>query len=425
MAKPPAGTSAAKRPSCNRTDFPVVSSVTDRAAASVPQTTSMRTAAAGSTVSNASANFVTPRLLKAQSHQPVAVQLAPYFDVTAIGEPGTVIIDGWGISNAVTSSEQIACPRAWHGFVFSNAVCGAVGGSFTRCVAKCCEVGFSDSYLLHCIATRNTSVGALNCGLKYCTVIGNRGFTGKDAIYDHTGVQDCRIEGTIVWDNTKDGQPANGVNPPFDATGVDTDSIFVDAAHENYRLRMGSPYINLCEYFAYTFLEYDDDPRMLGESTSDMPMFDFDGNPRCRRGLVDFGPFEYQPTNDHQTITAPEPVEFAWIDEKCLELLAACGGDYDKAVLMKSANPVDISLPEPLRTYYTIWESYVADLDPTDSNQTFRAHISIENGVSHVWPEPNSPRRKYTIFGKEKLLDEKWQENLPGARFFKIKVGLK
>ena len=94
-------------------------------------------------------------------------------------------------------------------------------------------------------------------------------------------------------------------------------------------------------------------------------------------------------------------------------------------VLKKSANPVDITLPEPMRTYYSIWESYVADLDPTDSNQTFRANISVENGVPRVWPEPSSPNRKYTVLGKEALTDVEWRENLPGVRFFKIKVGLK
>ena len=106
-------------------------------------------------------------------------------------------------------------------------------------------------------------------------------------------------------------------------------------------------------------------------------------------------------------------------------MLAECGGDYDKAVLMKSANPVDISLPEPMRTYYSIWESYVADLDPTNSNQTFRATIEMVDGEPHVTADPESPRRKYTVLGKEKLSDETWQENLPGAQFFKVKVGLK
>ena len=118
------------------------------------------------------------------------------------------------------------------------------------------------------------------------------------------------------------------------------------------------------------------------------------------------------------------PVEFAWIDEKCPEVLVECGGDYDKAVLMKSANPIGISLPEPMRTYYSIWESYVADLDPTDSNQTFRATIEMVDGKPVVKGDPESPRRKYTVLGKEKLSDENWQENLPGAQFFKVKVGL-
>ena len=185
------------------------------------------------------------------------------------------------------------------------------------------------------------------------------------------------------------------------------DPGFVDETKGDYHIRMGSPCINIADHSTWI---------------SD---YDYDGNPRVQRGRADLGCYEYQPTNDHQTITAPVPVEFAWVDEKCPKLLAECGGDYDKAVLMKAANPVDISLPEPLRTYYSIWESYVADLDPTDSNQTFRATIEMVDGEPVVKGDPESPRRKYTVLGKEKLSDEKWQENLPGAQFFKVKVGLR
>ena len=356
---------------------------------------------------------------------PIPVQMVPYFDVSAIGEPGSVIIDGGGGEFAIKPSGQTACPRDWHGFVVSNAVYGTVGGSYARCIATCCQVGFLNSRLFHSIATRNTGVGALNCNLNHCLVVDNHAQSNENAAYDYAGVQNCSLFGTIVWNNTKDGLLANGSEPPFDPTGVTADSLFVDAAHGNYRPRMGSPYINRDGYSAFSYIEFDDDPRYMWSLSFDDVTDDFDGNPRCQRGLVDYGPWEYQPTNEHQTITAPEPVEFAWIEEKCPEVLKECGGDHDKAVLMKSANPVDISLPEPLRTYYSIWESYVADLDPTDSNQTFRATIEMADGEPIVKGDPESPNRKYTILGKEKLSDESWQENLPGARFFKVKVGLK
>ena len=370
-----------------------------------------------------------PKIKMGETTRPI--QLTPYFDVTAIGEPGSVIVDGGGVSNAISSLGQMATPRCWHGFVFSNAVCGAEGGSFSRCIAKNCKIGFMDAYLTQCAAVRNTCVGALRCSAYYCLFADNCGRSDEDAAYDATGIQDCDITGSVIWGNLKDGQLANWAGKLWSWSGggnctvplyesgegnFSDDPMFVDAAHGDYQLRMGSPCINRLGWINVN--EYDqmwDDPWMV----------DLAEQPRIQRGSADVGPYEYQPTNDHQTITASVPVEFAWIDEKCPELLAECDGDYDKVVLTKSANPVDITLPEPMRTYYSIWESYIADLDPTDSNQTFRANIRIENSVPRVWPEPNSPNRMYTILGKETLTDVEWRENLSGARFFKVKVGLK
>lgn len=352
--------------------------------------------------------------------------LTPYFDLESDDGPWTVVIDGGGVSNGITAGYSVL-PREWHGIVVSNALIGAVGSCFSRCVATCCKVGFADGSMSQCLAYGNTGVGALNCSVAYSLIADNHGKSDEDAVYDSTGAQDCSIEGSIVWGNTKDGQKANwsncwgsGWHGSYCCTdpilpgdwNICADPMFVNSAEKDYHLRMGSPCINsVLEIYLYEY-----------EWT--WP-FDFDGNPRVQRGFADIGPYEYQPTNEHQTITAPVPVEFEWVDEKCPEVLAACGGDYDKAVLMKSANPVDISLPEPLRTYYSIWESYVADLDPANSNQTFRATIEMVDGKPCVKGDPESPNRRYTVLGKETLADEAWKENSPDARFFKVKVGLK
>ena len=370
-----------------------------------------------------------PEIVMGETTRPL--QLTPYFDVTAIGSPGSVIIDGGGVSNAIVSSGQVATPRRWHGLVFSNAVCGAIGGSFSRCIATNCKIGFRDSWLQQCAAIRNSCVGALRCSADYCLFADNCGRSDEDAAYDATGVQDCDVFGSVIWGNRKDGQLANWAGKLWGLSGgcnctvpccevgggnFCDDPMFVDAEQGDYRLKMGSPCINRLGWI--NIGEYD---QMWDQSW----MTDLAGQPRIQRGSADVGPYEYQPTNEHQTITAPEPVEFAWIDEKCPEVLEECGGDYDKAVLMKSANPVDISLPEPLRTYYSIWESYVADLDPANSNQTFRATIEMVDGKPCVKGDPESPNRRYTVLGKETLADEAWKENSPDARFFKVKVGLK
>jgi len=233
------------------------------------------------------------------------------------------------------------------------------------------------------------------------------------------------MQGSIVWGNVKSGEASNWADCwyadytcstplPSGEGNVCADPMFVDAANGDFRLRMGSPCIN-----AYT-----SPYPMLYEYEAPYP-YDFDGNPRIQRGTPDIGPYEYQPTNATQTITAPVPVEFAWIDAKCPGLLASVGGDYDKAVLLSSANPIDTALPEPLRTYYSLWESYVADLDPTDSNATFRATISIANGVPSVKGDPESPNRKYTVLGKQSLTDEVWSASCPAPQFFKVRVELK
>ena len=93
-------------------------------------------------------------------------------------------------------------------------------------------------------------------------------------------------------------------------------------------------------------------------------------------------------------------------------------------VLRLSANPVDISKPLADRTYFTIWESYVADLDPTDSNMTFRATIEFTGGTPQVKGEPLSPRRKYTVLGADNLTNAEWTVVGPESRFFKVRVDL-
>ena len=356
----------------------------------------------------------------------------PYrYRVVAEEGPAKTFIDGQGVGPAVSYifNEPPEWCGTWCGFTLTNATFGGRNGRYENCLVTGCGLGLWQAEAENCLIVGNSGSGAYGGGadesvLYNCTVVGNVMKPGDWWIDDVSAglSRSCLAYNCIVLGNTVDGVPSNYLDNSFyecmlvgcctypvpgRGTGnIDVDPLFVDSERGDFHLRMGSPCIN------------------AGTNDFVFMLQDYDGNPRIQRGRVDIGCYEYQPTNEHQTITAPVPVEFAWIDEKCPEVLAACGGDYDRAVLMKSENPVDISLPEPMRTYYSIWESYVADLDPTDSNRTFRATIEMVDGEPVVKGDPESPNRKYTVLGKEELSDETWQENLPGAKFFKVKVGL-
>jgi len=354
--------------------------------------------------------------------QGMIVELTPTIYVEAECGAGSVIIDGGGASSAVKMGEhEPFVPREWKGLVLSNAVCGGVGGSYTRCVATCCQTGFKDASLEHCLVYGNSCLGADGCSVRCSTIVDNHGYSDADAVHSSTGLKDCWVDHSIVWGNTKDGMVANidtnnllgtyhaCIDPLVSGEGnICADPKFVDPANHNYHLQMGSPCINAGGAWPLANLEPD-----------------FDGNPRVQRGIIDIGAYEYQPTNDTQTITAPVPVEFAWVDEKCPDVLTAVGGDYDKAVLQTSANPVDTRLPEESRRFYDIWQSYLLDLDPTDSNATWYATIQMADGVPVVCSEPQSPNRKYTNLGKHTLTDEVWSATCEDPHFFKVKVELK
>ena len=324
------------------------------------------------------------------------------FSMIAVGGPEKTVIEGGSIfymSEVLTLEWQ--CLRI-KGFTLK-----ALDSPISQALIEDCRLtGFADtivwdSDISSCLIDNNTSgEDTWNsiefCNLYNCTVVSNDTYSFGANVYN------C-----IFWNNSFKPNYRSVLGWNDVVSCYTDDPWFVDEKSGDYRLRMGSPCVNA------------GDNAWSGSGT------DLDGNERVQRSRVDIGCYEYQPTNEHQTITAPVPVEFAWIKEKCPEVLEECGDDYDKAVLMKSANPVDISLPEPLRTYYSIWESYVADLDPSDSNQTFRATIEMVDGEPIVKGDPESPNRKYTVLGKEKLSDKTWQENLPGAHFFKVKVGLK
>ena len=337
-------------------------------------------------------------------------------DISSTDGAYTTIIDGQGADFGLGFTYDEPIPHPWvelDGFTIRNADIGLYNAYARNCIVRDCRIGAYNASIDQSVAFNNSE-----CGI----MIWNLDQHAPDSPYrivfeDWFWAENCAVVSNGVGISGLVSGPVNVLFHGNVTNCVDSgealgcysggDPMFVDMANGDFHLRMGSPCINA---------------GVNGWGGIDR---DFDGNPRPVRGGNDVGPYEYQPTNETQTITAPVPVEFSWIDEKCPGLLASVDGDYDKAVLLKSANPVDISLPEPMRTYYSVWESYVADIDPADSNATFRATITVTNGVPCVKGDPESPNRKYTVLGKQALTDEVWSTSCPLPKFFKVRVELK
>ena len=120
-----------------------------------------------------------------------------------------------------------------------------------------------------------------------------------------------------------------------------------------------------------------------------------------------------------ETQRTPVPVPYDWLEK----YLAKYGeGDYEKAGNAKGANGV------------SLWESYVAGLDPEDATSRFTAKIEMgTDGKAVVTWTPDLSKdekpRKYTTLGKEKLGDDAWSPvtdaNKAKMRFFKVTVEMK
>ena len=325
----------------------------------------------------------------------------------------TTIIDGQGTDYGFgfTYDKPIPHPSVTlYGLTIRNADIGIYDVGARNCIVRDCRIGAYNAIVEQSVLFNNSECGIMIWDFdKYAP-----DFPWRGNFENWYWAENCAVVSNGVGISGLVSRPMNVL---FHGNGTDCvdsgepyggyfgdDPMFVDMANGDFHLRMGSPCIN------------------TGISLWGVFSTDFDGNPRPVRGANDIGPYEYQPTNETQTITAPVPVEFSWIDENCSNLLVSVGGDYDKAVLLKSANPMDITLPEPLRSYYSIWESYVADLDPVDSNMTFMADIRFVDGEPVVSPDPFSPRRKYAVLGKDNLTNAEWRVATPESRFFKVKV---
>jgi len=115
------------------------------------------------------------------------------------------------------------------------------------------------------------------------------------------------------------------------------------------------------------------------------------------------------------TLTTPCLVPFSWLDQ-----WGGNSGNYETLAKSKGLNG------------YFVWESFVADLIPTDANSKFlitNLVVKCDNGKDAVatldWT-PHRADRVYTVWGKTNLMDTTpwYTPTNSGTRFFKVEVKL-
>ena len=158
--------------------------------------------------------------------------------------------------------------------------------------------------------------------------------------------------------------------------GYCEDPRFVDPDNGDYHLASDSPCIDA------GWAEY----AVAGENT------DLDGMLRTRGWTIDLGCYEYV---ESPTIQSDEPIQvpYWWMWEHGLFAF-----DATAAAILQGAQGDSLNRKGG-GGFYKVWESYVADLDPTDSNQTFSVSIQMTNGVPEIACAPVSPRRRYELMG--------------------------
>ena len=113
-----------------------------------------------------------------------------------------------------------------------------------------------------------------------------------------------------------------------------------------------------------------------------------------------------------ETQTTPVHVPYLWLD--AFNLGDATEVGYETAAKALSANGLD-----------TVWECYVAGLDPTNAVSVLRATIRLEDGDPVIGYEParpaHTPAEWYKVDGKRNLGDV-WAPKAGGHRFFRVRI---
>ena len=119
------------------------------------------------------------------------------------------------------------------------------------------------------------------------------------------------------------------------------------------------------------------------------------------------------------TLTSPEPVPYSWLSQYGL---GVAYGDFEAAANAASGK---MNWGRPT----SIWEEFVAGLDPTNENSRFEAKIEMVDGAPVVTWEPNLNTngiiRLYKVYGRESLTDGNWQYPTNSLhRFFRVDVDM-
>ena len=128
---------------------------------------------------------------------------------------------------------------------------------------------------------------------------------------------------------------------------------------------------------------------------------------------------DYQWTSAYTaTQTTPAPVPYVWLRGHFPHTPDEYDA-YESAAKEVAANGQN-----------TVWECYVAGLNPTDETVAFRTVISIgADGEPVIGWEPKlsaeeEAKRTYTIYGRESLTDGDWGPTNAASRFFRVKVSM-
>ena len=119
------------------------------------------------------------------------------------------------------------------------------------------------------------------------------------------------------------------------------------------------------------------------------------------------------------TLTSPEPVPYSWLSRYGL---GVASGDFEAAANAASGK---MNCGRPT----TVWEEFVAGLDPTNENSRFEAKIEMVDGAPVVKWEPdlntNGIVRIYKVYGRESLAEGEWQYPTNSLhRFFRVDVDM-